>query len=191
MAVSLSKGGNVSLTKAAPGLTKILVGLGWDPRVTDGAQFDLDASVFICGEDGKVRNDQDFVFYNNLVGASGSVTHKGDNRDGTGNNDDEQVEIDLAGVPADVKKLVFAVTIHNAEANKQNVGQVGNAFMRVVNMADGAELARYDLSEDYSVETAMIFGEVYRNGEEWKLKAVGAGFEGGLGPLAKAHGVNI
>jgi len=191
MAVSLSKGGNVSLSKEAPGLSKIMAGLGWDPRVTDGAEFDLDASVFICGEDGKVRSDADFVFYNNKVGANGAIEHQGDNRDGEGDGDDEQVKIDLSAVPADVKKLVFAVTIHNAEANNQNFGQVANAFMRVVNQDGGKEIARYDLSEDYSIETAMIFGEVYRHGSEWKFKAVGAGFQGGLGPLAMAHGVNI
>jgi len=191
MAVSLSKGGNVSLSKEAPGLTKILVGLGWDPRVTDGAEFDLDASVFLCGENGKVRADNDFIFYNNKKSADGSVEHMGDNRDGEGEGDDEQVKIDLSAVPADVKKLSFAVTIHEAASRGQNFGQVSNAFMRIVNQAGEAELARYDLSEDYSTETAMIFGEVYRHNDEWKFKAVGAGFEGGLGPLASSFGVNI
>lgn len=191
MAVSLSKGGNVSLSKEAPGLSKITVGLGWDPRVTDGTEFDLDASVFVCGEDGKVRSDADFIFYNNKKSADGSIEHMGDNRDGEGDGDDEKVKIDLSTVPADVKKLVFGVTIHDAGTRKQNFGQVANAFMRIVNQDGDKELARYDLSEDYSVETAMIFGEVYRHNDEWKLKAIGAGFEGGLGPLASSHGVNI
>jgi len=191
MAVSLSKGGNVSLSKEAPGLTAVTVGLGWDARVTDGTDFDLDASVFVCGEDGKVRSDADFVFYNNKTGADGSVEHMGDNRTGEGDGDDEQVKVDLSKVPADVKKLVFAVTIHDADARSQNFGQVGNAFMRVVNQAGEAEIARYDLSEDYSTETALVFGELYRHGDEWKFKAVGAGFAGGLGALASSHGVNL
>lgn len=191
MAISLSKGGNVSLSKEAPGLTSILVGLGWDARVTDGSDFDLDASVFICGEDGKVRSDADFIFYKNLVGLDGAVEHLGDNRTGEGDGDDEQVKIDLTKIPADIKKLVFAVTIHEAEKKNQNFGQVGNAFMRILNQDGGAVLAQYDLSEDYSTETAMIFGEIYRHNEEWKMKAIGAGFAGGLGPLATSHGVNI
>lgn len=191
MAVSLSKGGNVSLSKEAPGLKHVVVGLGWDPRVTDGQEFDLDASVFLCGEDGKVRSDSDFVFYNNMVGGNGAVEHQGDNRTGEGDGDDEQVKIDLSSVPADVKKLAFAVTIHDADSRKQNFGMVSNAFMRVVNGEDGKELARYDLSEDYSVETAMIFGEVYRHGDEWKFKAIGQGFGGGLHPLASSFGVNV
>ncbi|MER8523181.1 TerD family protein [Mesorhizobium sp. M1076] len=191
MAVSLTKGSNVSLSKEAPGLTNAIVGLGWDPRATDGAEFDLDASVFIVGESGKVRNDSDFVFYNNKLGADGSIEHTGDNRSGAGEGDDEQVKIDLKKVPADVKRLVFAVTIHDADARKQNFGQVGNASMRVINASGEVEIARYDLSEDYSIETALIFGEVYRNGEEWKFKAVGQGFAGGLAALAKEHGVNL
>ena len=191
MAISLSKGGNVSLSKEAPGLTSILVGLGWDPRVTDGTEFDLDASVFICGENGKVRSDEDFIFYRNLSGLGGAVEHLGDNRTGEGEGDDEQVKIDLSKIPADVKKLVFVVTIHEAEKKNQNFGQVSNAFMRILNQNGGAELAKYDLSEDYSTETAMIFGEIYRHNEEWKMKAIGAGFAGGLGPLATAHGVNV
>lgn len=191
MAVSLQKGGNVSLSKEAPGLSKVTVGLGWDPRVTDGAEFDLDASVFVCGEDGKVLSDKHFVFYNNTKSPDGSVEHTGDNKTGEGDGDDEQVNINLGEVPADVKKLVFAVTIHEAGTRNQNFGQVANAFMRVINQDGEKELARYDLSEDYSVETAMIFGEVYRHNDEWKFKAIGAGFEGGLGPLAASHGVNL
>jgi tellurium resistance protein TerD len=191
MPVSLSKGGNVSLTKEAPGLTAITVGLGWDARVTDGASFDLDASVFICGENGKVRSDADFVYYNNKSALGGAVEHQGDNRTGDGDGDDEAVKIDLSKVPDDVKKLVFAVTIHEAETRGQNFGQVSNAYMRVGNDAGGAELAKYDLSEDYSTETALIFGEIYRHNGEWKMKAIGAGFAGGLAPLATAHGVNV
>jgi tellurium resistance protein TerD len=192
MAVSLSKGGNVSLSKEAPGLTNITVGLGWDPRMTDGQAFDLDASVFVVGADGKVSSDANFIFYNNKSTADGSVVHQGDNTDGKGDGDDEQVKVNLAKLPAEIEKLVFAVTIHDAAARgNQNFGMVAKACIRVVNDADGKELARFDLSEDASTETAMIFGEVYRHGAEFKLKAIGAGFAGGLGPLARAHGVNI
>ena len=191
MAVSLQKGGNVSLSKEAPGLTEVIVGLGWDPRVTDGTEFDLDASIFIVGESGKVLDDNSFIFYNNKKSTDGSVEHLGDNRSGAGDGDDEQVTVKLNGLAAAVKKLVFAVTIHDAEARKQSFGQVSNAFIRVVNKADGKELARYDLSEDASTETAMIFGELYRSGEEFKFKAIGQGFVGGLKPLAEAHGVSI
>lgn len=191
MAISLSKGGNVSLSKEAPGLKNIVVGLGWDPRATDGQEFDLDASVFVCGENGKVRSDADFIFYNNMTGADGSIEHMGDNRTGEGEGDDEQVKIDLSKVPAGVKKLAFAVTIHEAESRRQNFGMVSNAFMRVVNAEGDKELARYDLGEDFSLEAAVIFGEVYRHNDEWKFKAVGQGFNGGLGPLASSFGVNI
>ncbi|MFS0827122.1 TerD family protein [Pseudomonas phoenicis] len=191
MAVSLSKGGNVSLSKEAPGLAEVTVGLGWDARVTDGAEFDLDASVFVVGENGKVLNDTGFIFYNNKTSADGSIEHLGDNRSGQGDGDDEQVNVKLTGLAQDVKKLVFAVTIHDADARKQSFGQVSNAYIRVINKADGKELARYDLSEDASTETAMIFGELYRNGDEFKFKAIGQGFAGGLKPLAEAHGVSI
>ena len=191
MAVSLSKGGNVSLSKEAPGLTEVVVGLGWDPRVTDGQEFDLDASVFIVGESGKVLNDGSFVFYNNKTSPDGNVVHQGDNRSGAGEGDDEQVHVKLSGFASDTKKLVFAVTIHEAVGRKQSFGQVANAYIRVVNKADDKELARYDLSEDASTETAMIFGELYSNNGEWKFKAIGQGFAGGLGPLAASHGVNL
>ncbi|MPR02779.1 TerD family protein [Pseudomonas sp. MAFF 212408] len=191
MAVSLSKGGNVSLSKEAPGLTEVVVGLGWDPRVTDGTEFDLDASVFIVGENGKVLDDNSFIFYNNKKSADGSVEHMGDNRSGAGEGDDEQVTVKLTSLAPQVKKLVFAVTIHDAEARKQTFGQVSNSFIRVVNKADGKELARFDLSKDASTETAMVFGELYRSGEEFKFKAIGQGFAGGLKPLAEAHGVSI
>ncbi|MGR0195310.1 tellurium resistance cAMP binding protein TerE [Klebsiella pneumoniae] len=191
MAVSLVKGGNVSLTKEAPSMNVALVGLGWDARVTDGQAFDLDASVFLVGENGKVLSDSHFVFYNNTTSPDGAVQHQGDNRTGEGDGDDEQVKIDLTKVAADVKKLVFAVTIHEADSRKQNFGMVSNSFMRVVNNDNGSEIARFDLSENASTETAMIFGELYRHGAEWKFKAVGQGFAGGLAALATQHGINI
>ena len=191
MAVSLSKGGNVSLTKEAPGLTEVVVGLGWDPRVTDGSEFDLDASVFIVGENGKVLNDGSFVFDNNKTSPDGNVVHQGDNRSGAGEGDDEQVNVNLSGFAPETKKLVFAVTIHEADARKQSFGQVSNAYIRVLNKADGKEIARYDLSEDASTETAMVFGELYSHNGEWKFKAIGQGFAGGLAPLASSYGVNL
>lgn len=191
MAVSLVKGGNVSLTKEAPGMTKIVVGLGWDARVTDGAAFDLDASVFMVGDDGKVLNDKSFIFFNNTTSPDGAVTHQGDNRTGAGEGDDEQVKITLTGVTPEAKKLVFAVTIYDAESRKQNFGMVSNSFMRVVNEDNSTEIARFDLSEDASTETAMIFGELYRHNDEWKFKAIGQGFAGGLSALASQHGVSV
>ena len=191
MAVSLSKGGNVSLSKEVPGLTAVSVGLGWDTRMTDGSAFDLDASVFLLGDGGKVGSDEDFVFYNNARGGGGAVVHQGDNRTGAGDGDDEVVMVSLDKIPAQVQRLSFAVTIHEADARRQNFGMVSNAFIRVVNAEGGAEIARYDLSEDASTETAMIFGELYRNAGEWKFKAIGQGFAGGLGPLARSFGVNV
>ncbi len=191
MAVSLSKGGNVSLSKEAPGLKAVTVGLGWDARSTDGQAFDLDASAFVLGSNDKVRSDSDFVFYNNATGASGAVQHQGDNKTGEGSGDDEKILMNLAGMPADVTKISVAVTIHEADTRRQNFGQVKNAYMRVCNAEGDAEIARYDLSEDASTETAMIFGEIYRHGNEWKFKAIGQGFAGGLGPMAKNFGVNI
>ncbi|MBY4837900.1 TerD family protein [Pantoea sp. DY-5] len=191
MAVSLVKGGNVSLTKEAPTMNVAMAGLGWDARVTDGQDFDLDASVFMVGDDGKVLSDASFIFFNNKQSACGSVEHQGDNRTGAGDGDDEQVKITLSKVPAEVKKLVFAVTIYDAEARKQNFGMVSNSFMRIFNNDNGAEIARFDLSEDASTETAMVFGELYRNGTEWKFKAVGQGFAGGLSALASQHGVSV
>ena len=191
MAVSLSKGGNVSLSKEAPGLKTVRVGLGWDTRATDGSGFDLDASVFILNASGKVRGDSDFVFYNNKSGSDGAVTHLGDNTTGEGEGDDEVVIVNLDKLAADIAKLSFCVTIHDAEARKQNFGMVTNAFIRVVNEDGGKEIARYDLSEDASTETAMIFGELYHHSGEFKFKAIGQGFAGGLGPLAKSFGVNM
>ena len=190
MPVVLTKGGNVNLSKEAPGLKNIAVGLGWDLRATDGAAFDLDASVFMLKNDGKVRSDGDFIFYNNNKSACGSVVHTGDNRTGAGDGDDESIKIDLSKVPADVEKIAFAVTIHDGQARGQSFGQVNKAYIRVLNEAGGAEIARYDLSEDASTVTAMIFGELYRAGGDWKFKAIGQGFNQGLGPLANNFGVN-
>jgi tellurium resistance protein TerD len=191
MAISLSKGGNISLSKEAPGLSKILVGLGWDARATDGGDFDLDAVAFILGGTGKVRSDTDFIFYNQLRSADGSIEHTGDNRSGVGDGDDEAIRMDLSKIPADVTRVAVCVTIHDAESRRQNFGMVSNAFVRIVNGDTNAEVARYDLAEDASTETALIFAEVYRNGAEWKFKAVGQGFAGGLGPLARNFGVNV
>ena len=191
MAVSLSKGGNVNLSKEAPGLTHIKIGLGWDARATDGAAFDLDAVGFLLKADGKVVSDNSFIFYNNKTSECGSVIHLGDNQTGEGEGDDEAVTVDLVKVPSDVDKFVVAVTIHEAETRNQNFGQVSNAFVRVLNDANNSEIARYDLSEDASIETAMIFGELYRHGSDWKFRAVGQGFAGGLGPLASSYGVSV
>ncbi|MFI8438463.1 TerD family protein [Streptomyces sp. NPDC079020] len=191
MGVSLAKGGNVSLTKEAPGLTAVLVGLGWDVRTTTGTGYDLDASALLVDEAGKVLSDQHFVFFNNLASPDGSVEHTGDNLTGEGEGDDEVVKVNLAAVPADVARIVFPVSIHDAESRGHSFGQVRNAFIRVVNQAGGAELARYDLSEDAATETAMVFGELYRNGAEWKFRAVGQGYASGLAGIAKDFGVNV
>ena len=191
MAISLSKGANVNLSKESPGLNKIVVGLGWDSRATDGAAFDLDASAFLVKADGKVRTDNDFCFYNNKLVGEGAVQHMGDNTTGVGDGDDETVKVELSKVSADLDKVVFAVTIYEADVRKQNFGQVNHAYIRVVNDETGQEIARYDLSEDASIETAMIFGEIYRIGSDWKFKAVGQGFAGGLGALAASFGVNV
>ncbi|HEU0102339.1 MAG TPA: TerD family protein [Mycobacteriales bacterium] len=191
MGVSLSKGGNVSLTKEAPGLTAVTVGLGWDIRSTTGTDFDLDASAILVDAGGKVTGDKDFVFFNNLTSSDGSVKHLGDNLTGEGEGDDEQVNVDLAAVPATVDKIVFPVSIYDAESRSQSFGQVRNAFIRIVNQAGGAELARYDLSEDASTETAMVFGELYRAGSDWKFRAVGQGYASGLKGIAQDFGVSV
>ena len=191
MGISLSKGGNVSLSKTDPTLKNVLVGLGWDARPTDGADFDLDASAFMVKDDGKVRSDSDFIFYNQMKSTCGSVEHTGDNRTGAGDGDDEAVIVLLDKVPADVQRIIFCVTIHEADMRKQNFGQVSHAFVRVVNKDSNNEVARYDLSEDASIETAMIFGEIYRHSGEWKFKAVGQGYAGGLAALAKQYGINV
>ena len=191
MAISLQKGGNVNLSKEAPTMKKMLVGLGWDVRATDGAAFDLDASAFLLNASGKVRSDADFIFYNQAKSADGSIEHTGDNKTGEGDGDDEAIMIQLDKVPADIEKISVCVTIHEADARRQNFGMVSSAYVRCVNADSNTEVARYDLSEDASVETAMIFGEIYRHNGEWKFKAIGQGFNGGLGPLAKNFGVNV
>jgi tellurium resistance protein TerD len=191
MALSLSKGGNISLSKEAPGLTRVLIGLGWDARATDGGDFDLDASAFLLNASGKVRSDADFIFYNQLKSVEGSVAHTGDNRTGDGDGDDEAIEVDLSKVPAEIARVAVAVTIHDAEPRRLNFGMVSNAYVRIVNQATNQEIARYDLAEDASTETALIFAEVYRHNNDWKFKAVGQGFKGGLGPLARNFGVNV
>jgi len=192
MAVSLQKGQKVDLTKSNPGLTKVLVGLGWDVNKYDGGHdFDLDSAAFLLGENGKITNESDFVFYNNTAGGQGSVVHLGDNRTGAGEGDDEQIIVDLSKVPANTTKIDFTVTIHEAEARKQNFGQVSNAFIRIVNEATGEELIRYDLGEDFSIETAVIVGELYRHGGEWKFNAIGSGFQGGLAALCNNFGLSV
>jgi len=191
MSVSLTKGGNVSLSKEAPGLTKILVGLGWDARSTDGADFDLDASAIMLNDADKAVSDQHFIFFNNLKSPDGSVEHTGDNLTGEGEGDDEALKINLGGVPPEVLKVVFPVSIYEAEARSQNFGQVRNAFIRIVNDSNATEIARYDLSEDASTETAMVFGEVYRAGADWKFRAVGQGWTTGLAGIAKDYGVSV
>jgi tellurium resistance protein TerD len=191
MSVSLSKGGNVSLTKEAPGLTAVLVGLGWDARTTTGAEFDLDASALMIGANGRILSDQHFVFYNQMKSPDGSVEHTGDNRTGEGEGDDEVIKVHLAAVPEEVEKIVVAASIYDSENNQHTFGQVRNAFIRVVNQADNREIARYDLSEDASTETAMIFGELYRNNAEWKFRAVGQGYSSGLRGIAVDFGVNV
>lgn len=191
MSVSLTKGGNLSLSKEEPNLKRVLIGLGWEARSTSGQAFDLDASGFMLKTDGKVRSDADFIFYNQLKSADGSVVHNGDNRTGEGDGDDETISIELAKVPSEIDKIAFSVTIHDASARNQNFGMVAKAYIRVLNEETGREITKYDLSEDASTETAMIFGELYRHNGEWKFRAVGQGFVGGLGPLAKNYGVDI
>jgi tellurium resistance protein TerD len=191
MALTLQKGGNLSLSKTDPSLTHILIGLGWDPRATDGQEFDLDASALLLAANGKVRSEADFIFYNQLKSVDGSVEHTGDNRTGAGDGDDEVLKVDLTRVPADIDKVVFIVTIHDAEARKQNFGQVGGSFIRVLNEKTSTEIVRYDLAEDASTETAMVFAELYRNAGEWKFRAVGQGFAGGMRALANSYGMNF
>lgn len=193
MAVSLSKGGNVSLTKEAgpQGLFRVSVGLGWDIRTTTGVDYDLDASALLVGANGRVLSDAHFVFYNNLTSPDGSVQHRGDNRTGEGDGDDESIDIDLSAVPATVDRVVFPVSIDAAAEKGQNFGQVSNAYIRVVNSDNDQELTRYDLSEDASSETAMVFGELYRRDAEWKFRAVGQGYVSGLVGIVRDYGVNV
>jgi tellurium resistance protein TerD len=191
--VSLSKGGNVSLTKeaGAAGLTSVTVGLGWDIRSTTGADFDLDASAIALGQGGKALSDQHFIFFNNLASPDGAIQHTGDNLTGEGEGDDEAINVNLGIMPPDIDKIVFPVSIYDADSRSQSFGQVRNAFIRVVNQANNTELARYDLTEDASTETAMVFGELYRNGQEWKFRAVGQGYASGLKGIAQDFGVNV
>lgn len=191
MALTLSKGQNLSLTKTEPGLTNVLIGLGWDERQTDGNEFDLDASAFMLSTSGKVSGDADFIFYGQMKSACSSVEHTGDNRTGEGDGDDEALKIDLSKIPDAVQTVAITVTIHDFEARRQSFGQVSNAFIRVVNDKTGKEVVRYDLTEDYSTETAMVFGELYRNNGEWKFRAVGQGYSGGLAAMCAQYGVNI
>lgn len=191
MSVSLSKGGRVSLSKEAPGLKNIHIGLGWDINATStGSDFDLDASVFMLDANGKVVSDSDFIFFNNLKSQDGSVEHTGDNLTGEGDGDDEVINVDLSKVDAKYNSLAITVTIHEAEARKQNFGQVSNAFVRIVNKADNKELAKFELDEDYSAETAVLFGTVYRKDNEWRFKAEGNGFNNGLKGFCDMYGVN-
>lgn len=192
MTVSLSKGQKVDLTKTNPGLTKVVVGLGWDTNKYDGGNdFDLDSSVFLLGENGKVTTESDFVFYNNPSGGNGAVVHTGDNRTGAGDGDDEQVKINLSAVPANVQRIAFTITIHEAEKRSQNFGQVSNAYARIFNEESGQELIRYDLGEDFSIETALVVGELYRHNGEWKFSAIGSGYQGGLAALATDFGLQV
>ena len=192
MAVNLQKGQKVDLTKGNPGLTKLFVGLGWDVNKYDGGNdFDLDAAVFMLGASGKTRNDDDFVFYGNQKHSSGAVEHMGDNKTGAGEGDDEQIRVDLSKIPADIDKIAFTVTIYDADVRNQNFGQVSNAFIRVLDDSTGTELVRFDLSEDFSIETAVIAAEIYRHNGEWKFNAVGSGFSGGLKALCTEFGVNV
>ena len=191
MAISIAKGQKVDLKKGNPCLRNIMAGLGWDINVFDsGADFDLDAAVFMLGADGKCPTDKEFIFYGNLSHASGAVNHMGDNLTGEGDGDDEQIRIDLSKVPANIERIAFTVTIYDAETRRQNFGQVSNAFIRLVNESDGSELIRYDLGEDFSIETAVVVGELYRNNGEWKFNAVGSGFQGGLAALCGHYGIN-
>jgi tellurium resistance protein TerD len=191
MAISLKKGGNVSLSEAAPNLKAIYVGLGWDARQTEGEDFDLDASAFLLNGQGKVNREEDFIFYSNLKSRDGSVEHTGDNLTGGSSGDDEVIKIDLEKLPPSIQKVTITVSIYEAEKRRQNFGMVNNAFIRVVNQEGDAEIARFDLTEDMSVETAMIFGEIYRRNNEWKFRAVGQGYEGGLAAMARSYGIDV
>ena len=191
MTVPLSKGNNINLSKTNPTLKNIVAGLGWDVRETDGETFDLDASILMVKADGKVRSDSDFIYYHQKDSACGAIHHTGDNRTGAGDGDDESIHVFLDKVPADIQKLIICVSIYDAEKKRQNFGQVLNAFVRLVNKDTNEEVTRYDLSENASTETAMIFGEIYRYEGEWKFKAVGQGFKGGLAELVRQHGVNV
>jgi tellurium resistance protein TerD len=192
MAISLSKGQKVDLTKTNPGLTNVVVGLGWDTNKYDGGNaFDLDTSVFLLNAEGKCASEKDFIFFNNLEGGNGSVVHTGDNRTGEGDGDDEKINVNLSTVPESVQKIAFTITIHEAEARSQNFGQVSNSFVRIVNAENNEELIRYDLGEDFSIETAVVVGELYRHNGEWKFNAIGSGYQGGLASLVNDFGLQV
>ena len=192
MPINLQKGQKVDLTKGNPSLKNIMVGLGWDVNAFDsGADFDLDAAAFMVGENGKCPTEREFIFYGNLEHNSGAVKHMGDNLTGGGDGDDEQIEVDLTIIPANVSRVVFTVTIYDAELRRQNFGQVSNAFIRIVDTATGSELIRYDLGEDFSIETAVVVGEIYRHNGEWKFNAIGSGFQGGLAALCGHYGIEV
>ncbi|MCW2529756.1 MAG: tellurium resistance protein [Pseudonocardiales bacterium] len=191
MSVSLTKGGNVSLTKEAPGMTEVLVGLGWDARTTTGTDFDLDASAILVKDDGKALSDKHFIFFNNTTSPEGAVEHTGDNLTGAGDGDDESIKVNLTAMPTEVDKVVFSVSIYEGHTRQQGFGQVRNAFIRIIDASGGSEIARYDLTEDASTETAMLFGELYRSGAEWKFRAVGQGYSAGLTGIAQDFGLNV
>ena len=191
MAISLSKGQKVDLTKGKPGLKNLMVGLGWDVNAFDGADFDLDASEFMVGSNGRCPTDQEFIFYSNPKHTSGAVESMGDNRTGGGDGDDEQIMVDLSKVPTNIERIAFTCTIYDADARGQNFGQVSNAFIRIVDQATGEEIIRYDLGEDFSIETAIVVGELYKNGGEWKFNAIGSGFQGGLAALCGHYGIEV
>jgi tellurium resistance protein TerD len=190
MSINLSKGQRIDLTKTNPGLTRVVVGLGWDTnKYSGGGDFDLDASAFLLHQDGKAKTEGDFVFYNNLKAYDGAVIHTGDNRTGEGDGDDEQIIVDFSKIPAHISRIGITVTIYEGESRSQNFGQISSAFVRVVNEANSNELMRYDLGEDFSVETAVVFCEFYRQDSEWKFQAIGSGFAGGLSALVKNYGL--
>ena len=192
MPVSLQKGQKVSLTKDNPGLRNVVVGLGWDVNGFDtGGDFDLDAAAFLLTDEGRISDQKDFIYFGNLIHPSGGVQHLGDNLTGVGDGDDEQIKIDLSKIPGNITKIAFSVTIYEAENRHQNFGQVNNAFVRIYNEATGEEILRYDLGEDFSIETAAVFGELYKNGEEWKFNAIGSGYQGGLAALCNQYGVEV
>lgn len=192
MPINLAKGQKVDLTKKNPGLKNIMVGLGWDVNAFDsGADFDLDAAAFMLGSNGRCPTEKEFIFYGNLEHASGAVKHMGDNLTGEGEGDDEQIEVDLTVIPSNVEKIAFTVTIYDAEPRRQNFGQVSNAYIRIVDMATNSELIRYDLGEDFSIETAVVVGEIYRYNGEWKFNAIGSGFQGGLAALCGHYGIEV
>lgn len=192
MAISLVKGQKIDLTKGNPSLKKVIIGLGWDTNgYSGGEDFDLDASVFLVGPNGRTNHDEDFIFYNNLKSRNEAVIHKGDNRTGEGDGDDEQITLEFAKMPEDVDKMAVAVTIYEAESRGQNFGQVNNAYVRVLDIDTKEELLRYDLGEDFSIETALVVCEIYRHNGEWKFSAVGSGFQGGLNSLCKKYGLEV